>query len=167
MASGDTLLTLSVLSNEPPGSIAATPDRRNYHAVLDFDAIVDEEAVFTAIMPRNYSGGGVTIYIHYSMSSAVANEVVWQTAFERVGDGSQDVDSDGFAAFQTSGAITVPGTSGFVDITNTTHTDGTQMDGVLVGEKFRLKIRRDADDTSATDDATGDAELHAIEIKET
>ncbi len=167
MASGETLVPISVLSNEPPGSIAALPDRRNFHAVLDFDDTVDEEAVFTAIMPRSYGGGGVTIYIHYSMETAIANEVVWQTAFERVGDGVQDVDADGFEAFQTSGAITVPGTSGNVDITTTTHTDGTQMDNIAVGEKFRLKIRRDADDTSATDDATGNAELHAIEIKET
>ena len=167
MATGDTIQTISPLENSPPASIAATPDRRNTHPVLDFDAAADEEAVFNLIMPRNYAGGGITIYIHYSMSSAVANEVVWQTALERVGDGSQDVDADGFEAFQTSGAITVPGTSGNVDITTTTHTDGTQMDSVAVGEKFRLKIRRDADDTSATDDATGDAELHGIEIKET
>ena len=100
------------------------------------------------------------------MSSAVANEIVVQSAIERIGE-VQDLDVDSFEAFQTSGAITVPSTSGDIVIVPTTHTNGTQMDSVAVGEKFRLKIRRDADDTSGTDDATGDMELTGIEIKET
>ena len=37
------------------------------------------------------------------------------------------------------------------------------MDSVAVGEAFRLKITRDA----ASDDATGDAEILAVEIRET
>jgi hypothetical protein len=41
------------------------------------------------------------------------------------------------------------------------------MGSIAVGELFRIKIRRDADDTSATDNAAGDAELNAVEIKET
>ena len=167
MATTDTLLIFTPLNNEPPTSIFATLDTRNVHPVLDFDAATDEEAVFKGIMPTQYDGGGITLRIHYSMSTATANEVVWQAAFERVSDSQQDIDSDGFAAFQSSGAITVPATSGFVDITTVAFTSGSQMDGVLAGEGFRLKIRRDADDTSGTDDATGDAELWAVEVRET
>jgi len=46
---------------------------------------------------------------------------------------------------------------------NVAFTDGAQMDSVAVGELFRIKVTRDA----ASDDAAGDAELHAVEIKET
>jgi hypothetical protein len=169
MASGDTLIQWSALANEPPSSDYATFDTRNQHPVLDFapSGSNDEEAVFSGVLPRHYAGGGFTVYVHYSMSTAIANTVVWQVAIERVGDQQLDVDGDSFAAFQSSGAVTVPGTSGFVDIASVVLTDGAQIDSVAVGEKFRIKIRRDADDTSATDDATGDAELHLVEIKET
>ena len=37
------------------------------------------------------------------------------------------------------------------------------MDSVAVGEGFRMKVTRDA----TNDDATGDAEIRFIEIKET
>ena len=167
MASGDTLIQWSALANEPPSSNYATFDTRNQHPVLDFDPSTDEEAVFSGVLPRHYAGGGITAYIHYSMSTAEANNVVWQGAFERVGDGQQDVDSDSFASFQSSGQVAVPGTSGLVDIATITFTDGAQIDSIAVGEKFRFKVRGDADDTSATWDATGDAELHFVELKET
>lgn len=164
MASGDSLLILLPQDNEPPSANFATPDLRNEHLVLDFDDTTNESAVFKSIMPRHYAATtGVTVYIHYSMTSAVANTIDWDVAFERVSDSQQDIDSDGFAAVNSIDNTTVPGTSGHVDIVNVTFTDGADMDSVAVGEGFRLKITRDA----VSDDATGDAELWAIEIKET
>ena len=164
MASGDTLVIFTPLHNEPPASNPATLDIRNQHSVLDFDATVNESAVFKGIMPRNYVGTtGVTVYIHYAMSSAVANTVDWDAAFERVSDQQQDIDSDSFAVVNSVDSTTVPGTAGLVDIVNITFTDGADMDSVVAGEAFRLKITRDA----VNDDAAGDAELYAIEIKET
>lgn len=163
MASGDTLLVFTPLHNEPPTSNYATIDLRNLHPVLDFDATTNESAVFSAIMPRNYDGGGVTVYLHYAMSSAVADTVDWDVAFERIGDQQLDIDADSFAAVNSVDNTTVPGTAGNVDIVNVTFTDGADMDSVAVGEGFRLKVTRDA----ASDDATGDAELIFVEIKET
>lgn len=52
---------------------------------------------------------------------------------------------------------------GHVDIVNVAFTDGADMDSVAVGESFRMKVTRDA----ASDDATGDAELVKVEIRET
>ena len=168
MASGDTLSKFHPYNNEPVATNYATLDTRNQHPVLDFDPTTDEEAVFSDVMPQHYNvANGVTVYIHYAMSTAVADEVVWQAAFELIGDQDQDLDSDGFAAFQSSGAITVPGTSGLVDICTIAFTAGAQLDSILAGDGFRLKVRRDADSTSATDDATGDAELRFVEIRET
>jgi hypothetical protein len=115
-------------------------------------------------MPQHYAGTtGVTVYIHYSMSSAEADTVDWDAAFERIGDQQQDVDSDSFAAVNSADNTTVPGTSGLVDIVSIAFTDGADMDSVAKGELFRLKITRDA----ASDDAAGDAELHMIELRET
>jgi len=164
MASGDTLLIFTPLHNEPVASNYATLDHRNVHPVLDFDAGTDESAVFSAVMPRSYAGGGLTVYIHWSASSATSNDCIWDVAFERIGDSQLDVDGDSFAAVN-SVTDTAPGTTGHVTIANVTFTDGADMDSVAVGELFRLKITRDADNGSDT--MTGDAELHAVEIKET
>ena len=165
MASGDTLLTFHPYNNEPPASNYATIDLRNLHPVLDFiHSGTSESAVFSAVMPRNYAGTtGLTGYIHYSMTSAATGTVDWDMAFERIGDQQQDVDSDDFAAVQSVDGTDVPGVSGLVDIVNIAFTDGAQMDSVAVGELFRIKVTRDG----INDDALGDAELHAVEIKET
>ena len=103
MSSGDTLLIFIPQHNEPPASNYATLDNRNQHPVLDFDASTNESAVFSAVMPRNYAGTtGITVYIHYAMSSAVADTVDWDVAFELIGDEDQDIDGDDFATLMTS-----------------------------------------------------------------
>ena len=166
MASGDTLFRYAPTQGSPPAANYATLDTRQAaipHKVLDFDATTNESIVFQDVMPRHYGGGGVTVYIHYAMSTAEADTVDWDVAWERIGDQQQDLDSDGFAAVQSVDNTTVPGTSGLVDIVSVAFTNGAQMDSVAVGESFRLKVTRDA----ASDDATGDAELYMVEGKET
>jgi len=162
MASGNTLLTFMPQCNEPPAGAFAALDTRNQHLVLDF--ALNEIAVFSGVMPRHYDGGGVTVYLHYAMTSAVANDIKLETYFERIGDQQQDIDTDGFGAAQNSGDITVPGTCGNVDIITSTHANGVQMDSIAVGEGFRLKVKRIA---VVGTDASGDLELRFVEIKET
>ncbi len=162
MASGNTLVTLLPQHNEPPSATYATLDLRNSHPVLDH--ALTEISVFSFIMPRHYAGGGITANLHYAMSSATANDIKLETSIERIGDGQQDLDADGFAAAQNTGDITVPGTSGLVDIIPSTHTDGAQMDSLAVGELARLRVRRVA---VVGSDAAGDLELRGIEIVET
>ena len=164
MASGNTLFEWTALDAEPPTSNFATLDLRNAHPCLDFDKSTDESIMFTGILPRSYAGGGITVYIHYSATGITTGDVVWNSAFERIGDGQQDIDSDGFATAQAA-TVTVPGTDGHVDIAAIAHTDGGQIDSIAVGELFRLNITRDANNGSDTADA--DMELHAVEIKET
>lgn len=163
MASGDTLLVFAPQNSEPPAANFATLDLRNQHPVLDFDDGTNESTIFRGIMPRHYGGGGVTIYLHYAMTSAEANTVDWDVAFERIGDQQLDIDGDSFAAVNSVDNTTVPGTTGLVDIVSVAFTNGADMDSVAVGEGFRLKVTRDA----ASDDAVGDAELLFVEIKET
>ncbi len=162
MASGQTLLEFIPQAGEDPLTNFGTPDRRNQHPVIDL--ALNEEERFSALMPRHYAGTtGVTIYIHIAMSSAVANDIKLEVSFERIGE-VQNLDSDGFAAAQNTGDITVPGTSGDVKIIPVTFTDGAQMDSIAVGEGFRLNIKRVA---VVGTDATGDLEIRFVEIKET
>ncbi len=163
MASEDTLATFLPQQNEPPAANYATPDTRNQHPVLD--KALTEEAVFTFIMPRHYAGGGITVYLHYAMSSAVANDIRLDTTFERIGDQQLDIDGDSFDGTGVNGTdTTVPGTSGLVDIVNNVHSDGARVDNLAKGELGRLKITRTA---VAGVDAAGDLELRGVELKET
>jgi hypothetical protein len=163
MASGQTLCVLTPQSNQPPATAYATPDVRNSLLVLDYDADADESAVFVGILPRNYANGGLTVTLHIMHSSATSGTSRWEVAFERM---NTDEDSDSFASAQ-SASCTASGTSGIISTATVTFTDGAQMDSVAAGEPFRLKVTRDANGTTGTDSATGDAELVAVEVKET
>lgn len=162
MASGDTLCIFYPMSNEPPSSGYATPDARNGRPCLDFDGISQETAQFTSVLPRNYSGGGVGIYVHHAATSGTTGTVGWVVDFERVGDRQLDIDSDSFGPSQIIGAETVSSTAGEVDIVYTTMVDGSGIDNTLAGEMFRFRIKRDV----SNDTCPSDAELYAIEIRE-
>jgi len=163
MASGDTLLVFTAEMNQPPATAPATLDWRNRHPVLDFITdTASEYAIFTGVMPQSYTNAtGVTVYIHYSMSSATSGDVDWDVSWERIGDGVQDIDSDGWAAANSVDGTTVPGTSGYVDRISVNFDDGADMDSVDAGDLFRIRIMRDIADTAA-----GDAELHSLELEE-
>jgi len=64
--------------------------------VLDFDAGTDEEAYFGGFLPNNYAGGGLTVTLVWSASSATSGNSVWQVDIERHSDDDVDLDSDSF-----------------------------------------------------------------------
>lgn len=169
MASGNTLCRFLPAHNEPPTANYATLDTRNGHPVLDFDGGTDEEAVFSDVLPSHYAGGGLTVETFWSFTSpTTSGSLRVQADIERIDASSLDIDADSFTGtFQSAGG-TAPGTSGQVIKVTITFTSGAQMDSLAAGEPFRLKIRRDADGTSGTDDiSTSDAELLAVYVKET
>lgn len=163
MASGNTLCVFTALDGEPPASNYATNDTRNNHPTLDFDDTTEESIYFSGIMPRHYAGGGITVYIHAALTSATTGTLGWLVALERLSDAATDIDADSFASDQTITASTVPATSGVILVLNVAITNGANMDSVAAGEAFRVRIKRDV----TNDTATGDAELIAVEIKET
>ncbi len=160
----DTLCVLLPRDSYPTASAYATLDTRNNTVVLDFDAAADEAAIWTSVLPVHYGGGGLTVEIHFAMTTEedADEEVIWAVAIEALS--GQDLDSDSFAAAQTD-TETVPTTCGVVDVASIAFTSGAQMDSLAAGGAFRIKVYRDADD--AGDDAEGDAELIAVHIKET
>ncbi len=163
MASGATLLYWTALDGEPPATNYATGSLRNQHPVLQFDTTTQETTYFSGVMPRNYAGGGVTVYLVSTMASATSGTIGWDVSFERISDATTDTDADSFATAQTVTAATVSGTSGVTLTQNVAITNGANMDSVAVGELFRIRIRRDV----ANDSGAGDGELWSVEIKET
>lgn len=166
MASGDVLARFFPEQHQPTSTIYATLTRRNAHYVLLFDGSADEETVFKDVLPGAYSGGGITVRTVWSFTSATSGSLRVQAAFERNNASSLDIDADSFASFNSAGG-TAPGTSGqFINV-DITFANGSEIDSLVTDELFRLKIRRDADGTSGTDDITTDAELVSVIVFET
>lgn len=147
------------LHNQPPASNYATVDTRNSIMVLEFDAATDESAVFVGVIPEAASlGSGLKIRIHWMADTATSGTCRWGVQIERM---NTDEDSDSFDTAATAGSTT-NGTSGIITTTEITI---TTIDSVAAGEPYRLKVFRDADGTSGTDDMTGDAQLVAVEVR--
>ena len=163
MASGETLCVFMPYNNVPTATNFASLDLRNLHPCLDFDAATNESAVFSGVMPSNYAGGGVTVYIHWGASTDhdPALHCFWDAGFELCT--GLDLDGDSFAAVNSVDTDHPNDTCGIETVTSIAFTDGADMDSVIAGGLFRLIITRDA----ANDNMTGDAELYAVEIKET
>ncbi|KKN37291.1 hypothetical protein LCGC14_0764900 [marine sediment metagenome] len=145
---------------------AATIDLRNSKPVLDFDATVNELAVFSSVLPRNYAGGGVTATIGWMASSATTNDTSWKLRWKSVTDDLDDLDVKVYAAPQANAAVDVASASGEVDYFTIAFTAGAQMDSTAAGELFYIMLERDAQDGTA-DDMAGDAEFVFMELQET
>lgn len=166
MASGDSLFYWNGRSAEFPAANApggGTVTLRNRQPKLDFDPTTDETCYFHGILPSYYGGGGVTVKLHWT-SSATSGAARWECAVERAT--AQDIDSDSFATAASAGTTT-SATSGIPVITSLGFANGTAMDSLAAGEKFRLLVRRDADGTTGTDDLAADAELLDVYLQET
>lgn len=165
MASGDTLAWFVPQCHEPPVANYGRRDARNTtspHPIVDL--AVGESFIASLLLVQGYAGTtGVTIYVHFAMTSATSGNIKLETYFERIGEvGNLDTDSWGSA--QNTGDVAVPtGTAGDVKIASVAHTDGTQMDSLAKGEMGRLKIKR----VTATSEASGDLEIRGVEIRET
>ena len=158
---GKPFLAWTAQGNQPGAATYATPDTRNSHPVLDFDAATDEDAIFGGVLPTAYAGGGLTIEIYWTATSATTGDVVWNADIERM---NTDLDADSFVGANTA-TSTTNATSGIITKTTITFTDGADMDSLAAGEAFRLKITRDAN--AAGDTMAGDAELHRVVMRET
>lgn len=166
MASGDLLCVFTPLNNEPPASAYATIDTRNGYIVLDFDDTTDESAVFRGAIPNNYAGGGFTVKVLWMATSATTGTISLNVAFMSITDDADDLDTKSFAAANNANPTTASAT-GEVDYVSITFTDGADSDSVAAGEAFLLKVTRDADGTTSTDNLSGDMELFEVLIYET
>jgi hypothetical protein len=154
-----TYAVFTATDNQPPATAFATLDTRNSIAVLDFDATTDESAVFVGIIPEAASlGSGLKVFIHWMASTATSGNCRWGVQFEKSGTNVGVADSFDTAAEAHSAAN---GTSGIETVTEITI---TTIDSLAAGNRFRLKVFRNADDAT-NDTMTGDAELIAVEVR--
>lgn len=130
---------------------------------LGFDATTDESCDWTFIARQGLTGA-VTCVITYRAASAITGSVRWQASLEAITDGDA-TDTDAASSFDTanSNGAVVPGTAGYIDQISITM---TTADSIAAGDYCRLRINRDADGTSGTDDATGDAQILAVELRD-
>lgn len=164
MASGDRIEVFEAAAGMPPTVSFAVPVRRNSHFVYAFDAAADENLDFESVWPVTFPAGGVTLRLHWAADTATSGACRWQVSFERIAT-AQDLDADGFATAKSAGTTT-GGTAGVPNLTSITFTQA-EADALDLGEAYRLRISRDADGTTGTDDMTGDAHLLAVEVYET
>ena len=153
-----TLSRFTPRENQPPATNFATLDTRNSIALLDFDDTTDESAIFLGIIPEAaVLGSGLKIRLIWTATTATSGDCVWDAALERM---NTDIDSD---SFDTAASVTTT-TNGTSGVPNYSEITLTTIDSLAVGDGFRLKINRDAN--NASDTMTGDAELIAVEVQQ-
>lgn len=135
----------------------------NNRPVLAYDAAADENAHWASIAPQGLTGA-ITVVITYIMASATSGAVRFQAALEAITD-NDSTDLDAADSFDTdnSNGETVPATAGFPSQLSITMTNA---DSLAAADYYRLRVRRDADGTSGTDDATGDCYVLAVELRD-
>jgi hypothetical protein len=149
------------INSQPPAANFATRDTTNSTSpvdVLDFDPVTNEFAVWTGLIPEGFNlTGGLKAEITWKLDTATpSGDVVWAAQIERM---TTDLRSDSWDSAHTASG-TANGTAG---ITTTTEITLTNIDGVMAGEPFRIRIYRDA--AAAGDTAAFDAELILLEIR--
>lgn len=171
MASGDTLTAFNATTGIPTAASGATIGRRTGGStpaeqfyVLEFDAASDEHADFRDVMPQHYGGGGLTCRIYWGAATATTGNVVWNMAFRSIEDDAEDIDT---SHTYTANTVTdaAPTAAGEYTAAVITFTDGADMDNVGAGDLYILRLTRDAD--NASDTMAGDAQVVAVEIRET
>ena len=156
-------MLLTPFSAEIPSSAFPGLNTVNARPVLAFDASAQETAYWTLIAPQGLTGA-LSCVITYMMASATSGNIEFEVAVEAITD-ADATDLDATTSFDTvnaSGAITVPGTAGYIDQVSVTLTNA---DSVAAGDLLRISISRDADD-GTNDTATGDLYLLMAELRE-
>jgi hypothetical protein len=163
MATGNALAEFLPGHVELPAASAAAWGTRNAQPHLAFDAATNESAVFSGIMPAHYGAGGINVNLLWRATSATSGNVRWQVEIERQNDEGLDTDADSFATAVEATAA-APATAGMLQYT-TVALSNSEIDGLLVNERFRIRVTREANDAT-NDTMTGDAELVSVYIRE-
>ena len=149
-------------SAELPTSAYPQLSVTNARPTLAFDAASDETCYWTDVAPQGLSGT-ITLLIYYIMASATSGNVIFQAQIEAITDGDA-IDLDATTSFDTantSATTAVPATAGQLDVISITM---TTADSIAAGDLYRISVNRDAN--NASDTATGDALVLAIELRD-
>jgi hypothetical protein len=137
---------------------------REVLAFIGSGGSADEAAMFAGIWPSYYAGGGVDIVLDYSTDGTSTGTVQWETSFEVLQDqDDQDAGGQGFGTVTDITDIPSSATANVLDRTAAVSVSHSDCGSPAVGDRMRLKIARDHDHETNTDDA----QLHSIHITET
>lgn len=147
---------MSQLSCVPPATLGAAPTVRvgggtpveHVWQGWAFDGATDEMLDCAGIIPTWFSGDLQVKF--WTVSSATANDMVFQVA--PVTTNNFDIDGAPTYTYQSSGAVTTSGTAGKPTLVTVTITSAQHA--FTAGDFVSFRIRRDADNTSATDSIT-------------
>jgi len=162
-----TYAVFTPLNNQPPTgtSAFATLDTRSAGvAVLDFDSTALESAIFVGCLPEAaVTTSGLKVRLAWTADTVTNTDaVVWAIQWQRI-DTSTDLDTDAFSNTVTATAA-ASGTAGVPVITEITITGTANLDSLVAGDFYRIKISRDG--TNASDALTNDACLVGVEIRD-
>lgn len=136
----------------------------NRRPALAFDASTDETCYWTFVAPQGLTTP-LTLVISYCMASATTGNVVFQAQLEAIttGDATDTDATTSFDSVNNSGQSAVPATAGYLKQVSITLTNN---DSIAGADYVRLSINRDADSTTATDDAAGDVYVYCCELRD-
>lgn len=160
-----TYAAFTPLDNQPPTSAFATLDTRTAGvAVLDYDSTSLESAIFVGCLPEAaVTTNGLKVRLAWTADTVTNTDaVVWAIAWQRI-DTSTDLDTDAFSNTVTATAA-ASGTAGVPVITEITITGTANLDSIVAGDFYRIRISRDG--TNASDALTNDACLVGVEIRD-
>jgi hypothetical protein len=127
---------------------------------LLFDDTTEEHWYWAFAMPSNY-GSAPIVDVYYKALSAVAGTAAFNAKLMAVTPGdAADVDADEFAAEQTAGTETVPGTAGFLSKISIPLTNA---DTVAANDLVVLGVFRDV----SADGVAGDLEVPMVVLRYT
>lgn len=137
---------------------------RNNREMLLFSSTVQQTACFSRIMPSTYTGNGCHVYLYVAASTDVASTqnatFSFDVAFERVGNRVQPIDSNNFSSNKNRYYEQVPEICGYIKCIKIPFT-ASQMSSIQAGEMYTLRVQR----AVSFDNAVGNAELYAVEIR--
>jgi len=171
MATGETMLAVYAQDAALPATLAAALDivvgtstPAENIPVLAYDDTTVEYADWLCWLPRSYGGGGLTLTFGWA-AAAATNNGVWAAAFRHVPDDAEDLNTTAHTYdYNTTADLTPASAVGEVVYDTLTFTNGADMDSVVAGSYFILRVKRPAPSGTKI---TGDQYLHVIEIKET
>lgn len=134
----------------------------NRRPVLAFDASTSETCYWTFVAPQGVTGT-ITAVISYAMASATSGGVAFDVAIEALttGDATDTDAATSFDSVNTGTDAGVPGTAGYMEQISITLTNA---DSMAAADLVRVSLARAV--ANATDTATGDCYVFAIEIRD-
>ena len=152
-----TIARFTPRDNQPPATAFATLDTRNSIATLDFDTATEEGAIFVGVVPEAaVLTSGLLVRITWTATTATSGDCRWGAQWMRL---NTDIDFD---SFDTATEVTTT-TNAISGVPALTAITCTAIDGLTVGDAFRLRIYRDT--TDPLDTMAGDAELLTVEVR--